>query len=584
MTQDISLNAHLDAWLKRDPDPACRQELATLRDSGRHEELEARFSGRLQFGTAGIRGVVGAGPMRMNRLVIRDTSAGLAAYLLKAIPDAAERGVVVTFDARPDSRQFAEDAASVFLGSGIKVFLTEEAQPTPVGAFAVTELGAAAGVVVTASHNPPEYNGYKVYWENGAQIIPPHDSAIAACIEHAATQAIPWEELESGAGTGRLVQLDEEFIARYQARVSRAIRAWQPDRTADIGVAYTALHGVGAKLARSLINDTGVATFSSVPSQHEPDGSFPTVAFPNPEEPGAMDAVIDLAASQGATLACANDPDADRLAVAVRTETGSYDMLSGDQVGILLGEYCLSRTEPQKQIVCASLVSSRMLGNIAQSAGATYFETLTGFKWLSNIALQNETAGRQFLFAYEEALGYALGQVVRDKDGLSALALFAQMTAALAAEGLTVIDRLEALYREHGLFLTEQRSLKTSPDSPSITGVLRDAVPRSIAGIDIVSTKDLLTRRHIFADGQEHELDNYAADVLIYYLADESRVIVRPSGTEPKTKCYYEVIGQFSGDDRFSSIFAATELRLSLLADKHQAELKHHMDQGFANH
>ena len=582
MTQDIALNAHLDLWLKRDPDLACRQELAALRDSGRHDELEARFSGRLQFGTAGIRGVVGAGPMRMNRLVIRDTSAGLAAHLQKMIPDAAERGIVVTFDARPDSRQFAEDAACVFLGSGIKVFLTEEAQPTPVGAFAVTELGAAAGVVVTASHNPPEYNGYKVYWENGAQIIPPHDSAIAACIEHAAKQDIPWEDLESAAA-GRLVHLGDDFIARYQARVTRAISAWKPDRTASVGLAYTALHGVGAKLARSLIDATGVATFSSVPSQHEPDGSFPTVAFPNPEEPGAMDAVISLAASQEATMACANDPDADRLAVAVRTETGSYDMLSGDQVGILLGDYCLSRTEPQMQIVCASLVSSRMLGKIAETAGATYFETLTGFKWLSNIALQSETADRQFLFAYEEALGYALGQVVRDKDGLSALALFAQMTAALAAEGLTVVDRLEALYREHGLFLTEQRSLKTSSESPSITGVLREAMPQRIAGIDIVSTKDLLTRRQVFADGLERELDNYAADVLIYYLADESRVIVRPSGTEPKTKCYYEVIAQFSDDEHFANVSDATQQRLDLLADKHQAELKHYLDRGSEN-
>ena len=569
-TIDKALDESLDRWLRRDPDAGCRDELVALRDRDDHAELASRFAGRLQFGTAGIRGVVGAGPMRMNRLVVRETTAGLAAYLLQTVERAADRGVVVTFDARPDSEAFAHDAAAVLLGAGLRVYLTDSHQPTPVGAFGVLELGAAAGIVVTASHNPPEYNGYKVYWENGAQIIPPHDAGIAACIDTAASAAIPWLDPDDDAGD-RLTRLGAAFVDRYCERILGSCRRDAARPAAVIDVAYTALHGVGADIAGRLAADSGLCRLASVPAQHQPDGRFPTVRFPNPEEPGAMDAVIDLARERDALLALANDPDADRLAVAARTGSGDYRMLSGDQVGVLLGHYLLERHDGDA-VVCASMVSSRMLGRIAARYDADYFETLTGFKWLANVGLDHERDDKPFLFAYEEALGYAVPQAVRDKDGLSALLAFVQLAAELDAAGATVLDRLDELYREYGLYLTEQRSLPTSVSGPSITELLRSNAPATIGELGVVSVKDLQSREHRFADGRTETLDNHPADVLMYYLDDESRIIVRPSGTEPKTKCYYEVVAPVA-DDGMDAARSLAGTRLDALADAHQAAI-----------
>lgn len=568
-----TISGAIDQWLDNDPDQSRRQELEALRAANEWAALAELFAGRLQFGTAGIRGIVGVGPMRMNRLVIQQTSAGLARHVLDAVANAASRGVVVTFDARPDSEQFAHDAASVFLAAGLKVFLTESAQPTPIGAYAVTALNAAAGVVVTASHNPPEYNGYKVYGDNGAQIIPPNDEAIAKCIEDAATESIEVAPLADARRDGRLKLLGAEFIADYCDHVEQALAEWRNMNHTSVKIAYTAMHGVGADLACRIVEATGTASFHSVAEQHAPNGRFPTVAFPNPEEPGAMDAVIKLAQESACDLACANDPDADRLAVAVRNSAGELTMLTGDQIGILLGNCCLEKTQASKQIVCASLVSSRLLGQIAESVGAHYFETLTGFKWLANTALENESDQRRFLFAYEEALGYALGQVVRDKDGLSALALFVQMTAELKAQGKTALDKLDEIYRHHGLYLSEQRSIKTVPGGPSITNLLRQYPSKQVAGLEVTSCKDLQQLRQTFKDGTQKKLEYHPSDVLVYYLADESRVIVRPSGTEPKTKCYYEVARSLTGAADSKTAAEDAQRALKQLVDTHQTEL-----------
>ena len=568
-----SLDSIVEAWLERDPDARTRDELQALRDAGDMNELQRRFSGRLQFGTAGLRGIVGAGPTRMNQLVIRETSAGLASYVADEVEDAAARGVVIAYDARPDSAQFARDAASVFLGAGFKVFLTAAAQPTPIGAFAVLHYGAAAGVVVTASHNPPQYNGYKVYWENGAQIIPPHDAGIAERIEAAATADIPWLDIDKAQATGQLQLLGDDFADLYCRTVVAGCTELAGSELAKISVAYTALHGVGASLAQQLLEASGVCEFASVASQHEPDGTFPTVAFPNPEEPGAMDAVIELARERKAMLACANDPDADRLAVAVRNDLGEYDMLTGDQIGVLLGNYCLQQDHEFTPIVCASMVSSRMLESVAKKAGATFFETLTGFKWLANVALKSEDDNHKFLFAYEEALGYALGQLVRDKDGLSALLAFVHMTAELTAAGRTIFDQLEELYRQHGLFLSKQQSIATEPGAASITDSLRANPPAEIGGQVVLSTKDLQNSTQVFADGRRETLDLYPGDVLVYYLADDSRVIVRPSGTEPKTKCYYEIRSEIAANAPYADALRDAKDRLNRLVAGHQASL-----------
>ena len=569
-TKSADVTSQLEAWLRRDPDTAMCNELVELHDSGNDDALAERFAGRLQFGTAGLRGIVGAGPMRMNRLVVRETSAGLAAYLIETIPDAAARGVVVAYDARPDSRTFAQDTASVLLGAGFRVYLTDDCQPTPVGAFAVLHHGAAAGVVVTASHNPPEYNGYKVYWENGAQIIPPHDAGIAACIDAAATSDIPWRDLDDAGD--KLKMLGDAQISEYCDAVSEQCIAFRADRVEPITIAYTAMHGVGAKLAERLSTSSGICNFNSVASQHQPDGAFPTVSFPNPEEPGAMDAVIELARNKGALLACANDPDADRLAVAARNANSDYVSLTGDQVGVLLGDYLLGKPQDKMPIVCASLVSSRMLGAIAKNAGAVYFETLTGFKWLANVALLHEDDAHGFLFAYEEALGYALGSIVPDKDGLSALLAFVQMTAELTAEGQTIFDRLEALYRKHGLYATRQQSIATHPGAASITASLRASLPSDIGGHAVASIADYESGEHRYVDGRNEAFDTHPADMLVFYLDDDSRVIVRPSGTEPKTKCYYEVITAIGGE--FETAKTESQRSLDELVAAHQASLE----------
>ena len=561
-------------WLARDPDAVTRTELESLCEPGHEAELAARFSGRLEFGTAGLRGVVGAGPAMMNRLVIRETSAGLGNYLLQKLSSAAGRGVLVAYDGRLDSKTFAEDVACVLASLGISVYLTPSVTATPVAAYGVLAMGCAAGIVVTASHNPPQYNGFKVYWENGAQIIPPHDAGIAASIAQAAQQELPWIDLEEGRASGKITLLGQEFYRSYMTAIQTSPIFLSDDVPSDISIAYTAMHGVGAPIAEALLKEAGFDKVYSVASQREPDGNFPTVNFPNPEEPGAMNAVIALAQTQKATLACANDPDADRLAVAVRTQSGDYQMLTGDMLGVLLASYLLAKDHDFVPIVCTTIVSSSMLQAIAGAAGAHYYETLTGFKWLANVAIGNEdeNGNHQFLFAYEEALGYAPGRQVRDKDGLSALLAFAQMTDALAKNGKTVLDQLETLYRRYGIYLTGQRNLALVPGAAPIGDVLRETPPTHIAGSAVESVDDLASSNRCFADGTVAKIDLPASDVLIYRLANNARIIVRPSGTEPKVKCYYEIT-QAIGDDDYDIAMKRAQSALADLIERHQGSL-----------
>ncbi|MEH6610539.1 MAG: phospho-sugar mutase [Halioglobus sp.] len=559
----------ISTWLARDPDPASRDELQSLLDQGNTEELSQRFSGRLEFGTAGLRGLVGAGPARMNRLVIQETSAGLGTYLIDTIPDAAKRGIVVAYDGRPDSHQFAMDAACVFAALGITVYITPAVAATPIAAFGVLNKGAAAGVVVTASHNPPQYNGYKVFWGNGAQITPPHDAGIANAIEHAALEPLPWLEFEEGVSRGVICVQGEDFYRSYIDAIQASPLFSNSSGTPETSIAYTAMHGVGADVAETLLQEAGFRRFYSVESQREPDGRFPTVNFPNPEEPGAMDLVLALASENGATLACANDPDADRLAVAVRQESGDYQMLTGDMVGVLLANYLLQQRHSFTPIVCSTIVSSSMLKSIAAATGAVHFETLTGFKWLTNVAMDHEDANHQLLFAYEEALGYAVGRQVRDKDGLSALLAFAQMTEQLSQQGRTVLDQLESLYRQHGIFMTGQRSIALQPGSPPLCDRLRDQPPSHIGSSEVTHVDDLSSGIRMHSNGSSEPLDFPLSDVLIYRLQDGSRVIVRPSGTEPKVKCYYEVVQPVAGDS-FDSAMEQAKNALAQLMEKHQ--------------
>ncbi|HEX5568726.1 MAG TPA: phospho-sugar mutase, partial [Streptomyces sp.] len=424
------LTAQAQSWLAEDPDPETRQELAKLIEARAFDELAARFSGFLQFGTAGLRGELGAGPMRMNRAVVIRTAAGLAAYLHRH----GHRGglVVVGYDARHKSADFARDTAAVMTGAGFRAALLPRPLPTPVLAFAVRHLGAVAGVAVTASHNPPRDNGYKVYLGGGSQIVPPADDEIAREIASVGPLAdVP------RPGSGWEV-LDEGVVDAY---LDRAVAVLTPGSPRNVRIVHTALHGVGGATFTAVFERAGFPTPIAVPEQAEPDPGFPTVAFPNPEEPGAMDLALALAEEVDADIVVANDPDADRCAVAVPGPHG-WQMLRGDEVGALLAQHLLKLR--REGVYATSIVSSSLLGKMAVAEKQLYAETLTGFKWIGRV--------ENLAFGYEEALGYCVDPAnVKDKDGVSALVLVCELAAAAKAEGRGLTDVLDDIAREHGL-------------------------------------------------------------------------------------------------------------------------------------
>ncbi|CAH0537682.1 phospho-sugar mutase [Vibrio marisflavi] len=560
-------------WLERDPDPRTREELQFLIEENLVDEIEKRFKKRLEFGTAGLRGLMGCGPNRMNRLVIQETATGLGHYLIRHVENACSRGIVVGYDGRFDSKQFAHDTAAVLAALGIKVYLSRHEVPTPVVAFGVKHLDAAGAVVVTASHNPPRYNGFKVYWENGAQIIPPHDQGIAAEIERAAVKPIPLMSLDNAKKKGLLEWLSDEYVSAYRHAMVNSSLLANHTNPACMTIAYTALHGVGASIAEALLHDIGFTNVLSVPEQRDPEPSFPTVAFPNPEEKGAMDKVIEMAESLKAQVACANDPDADRFAVAVQQLNGRYKMLTGDQLGVLLGHYLLTKTDPSKQLVGNTIVSSRLLEKIAIDMGAEHYKTLTGFKWLSNMAMQLETEQHQFLFAYEEAIGYTIGKQVWDKDGLFTFAIFAQLAAETYTQNKTIWDYLEFIYRKYGIYLNAQKSIQFDPELPAIGDKLRANPPEKIAGLKVVQIEDFKASLRFNLSGPTQPLPYPASDVIIYYLEDQSRIIIRPSGTEPKVKCYYEVVGEMSKQESYLDAMKRMEEKMDALIEAHQESL-----------
>ena len=564
----------VQTWISRDPDPKTRQELQDLITEDNQTELARRFAGRMAFGTAGLRGVLGAGPMRMNRLVVRETTAGLGHYLLKTVPGALERGVVIGYDGRHGSLEFAHDAASVLSALGFQVQLATQTLSTPTIAYAVRYFGAAAGIMVTASHNPPEYNGYKVYWGNGAQIVPPHDKGIAEEIDKVATQDIPMVDLLEARRTRLVRMFGPELLANYLSEVIKA-NGYPAPGISKLTIVYTAMHGVGAEAAERALKMAGFTNVHSVESQREPDGDFPTVRFPNPEEPGAMDLAIALAKEVKADLIFANDPDADRLAVAVPNGQGEYQMLTGNEIGVLLGGDLIN-AHANNAVVGTTIVSSRLLGQIAAAHGVDYFETLTGFKWIANRAIEETVAGKNFLMGYEEALGYTVGNLVRDKDGISALVAFALHAARLHDQDETVLGLLENIYRKYGLYVTAQKSLALDPmaQGPSIGDKLRGAMPSSIAGRAIISVTDIHegTKTDI-KTGEVSVIDLPQSDVLSFILEDNSRIIVRPSGTEPKVKCYYEVVEPFPEGESYEAVTARGNERLKSLIETHQTEL-----------
>lgn len=527
------------AWIAQDPDPVTRAELDALvarAEAGEQsamDDLAERFSGRLEFGTAGLRGELGAGPMRMNRVLVAQAAAGLAAYLLAREPHPS---AVIGYDGRHNSAVFARDSAAILAGAGVQATILPRPLPTPVLAFAVRELRASAGIMVTASHNPARDNGYKVYLggsDQGAQIVPPADGEIAAEIERAAT--VPFAEHPTSAD---IHTADESLIEEYVRRTAEV--AGHPEPLAFV---YTPMHGVGREVAEKVFGAAGFAAPVVVAAQGDPDPDFPTVAFPNPEEPGALDLAFQAARESGADLVIANDPDADRVAAGVpdADAEGGWRRLTGNEVGWLLG-WRAARAARAGTLAC-SLVSSPALSEVARVHGLDFVETLTGFKWISRAP--------GLIYGYEEALGYLVDpDKVRDKDGISAAVAVLSLFSELRAAGETLESHLDAFALEFGAFASAQISIRVADlaEIPRAMARLRAAPPAEVGGIPVEGVDDFLLG-----------LDGFAPnDILRLRLAGGGRVIVRPSGTEPKLKCYLDASSaQGSAAERRAAATAA---------------------------
>ncbi|MCX6428754.1 MAG: phospho-sugar mutase [Actinobacteria bacterium] len=519
---DSRLLAEVEDWIADDPDPVTAHQLRELVTADNEKELAKYFSGFLQFGTAGLRGPIGPGPSCMNRAVVGRTAAGLAKYMQSR----GMTSVVIGRDARHGSEDYTQETAEIMSGAGMKVFILPRPLPTPVLAFAIGELGVDIGVMVTASHNPPQDNGYKVYVGpnadgieyRGSQIISPTDGLISKEIDLVTSLA---REKRGNSWT----ILDETIIEEYIHKSAKL--ATSPG---DLKIVYTAMHGVGTETIQRVFHSAGFASLILVDAQAQPDPDFPTVAFPNPEEPGAIDLALETARNFDADLVIANDPDADRCAAAVKDPLTGWRMLRGDELGALLGEY-IARKNPSG-VFANSIVSSSILKKIAEHYKIEYRQTLTGFKWLAKIP--------QLAFGYEEALGYCVdSESVNDKDGISAALLLAQLATDLSLEGMTLLDLLDEIWLRHGFHATEQISLRVSDLSKiqAMLSALRATPPSSIAGKSIRQIDDLMKP----AD------DLPPTDGIRIWLEENIRIIIRPSGTEAKVKCYVEVITH--GDD-----------------------------------
>lgn len=525
-------------WLDVDPDPETRAETEQLLAEG-GPALDERFNGRLEFGTAGIRGAMGAGPMRMNRVLARATAAAVGRALLV---DHEAPTVAIGYDARRQSDLFAEDSARVLAGLGVASLLLPGPLPTPVLAHTLLRTGAEAGIMVTASHNPRPDNGIKVYWSDGAQIVPPIDRRISALIDEQFD-----EQFDGGAlpTDDDLADDDHPLIARgtaadIESYVVAAAGLSGLEAPHDLAIAYTPLHGVGRDVLVDTLTLAGFAPPHVVAEQAEPDGTFPTVEFPNPEEPGALDLVLALADATGADLVLANDPDADRLAVAIPSGDG-WRALSGDEIGALLAEHVLAGGSGDDRLVATTLVSSRLLSAQAAHHGVRYADTLTGFKWIVRPGLADPTA--RFVFGYEEALGYLVGDLTHDKDGITAAVVFAEMAATAKAAGRTVLDLLHDLWRRHGVHRTALRTVRIDgPDGDDRMAALlaefRASPPSEVAGHPVLATTDYAQPG-----------TGLPASDLIALELDGGRLLLRPSGTEPMLKVYGEVVEPVRDND-----------------------------------
>ncbi|WP_461246792.1 phospho-sugar mutase [Treponema sp. R6D11] len=545
MNQNIIERAN--DYISKEKDAAFKQEVEKLlKDGGEaaQKELEDRFYQNLEFGTGGLRGVIGGGYNRMNTLVVKSATQGLATYLIKTFPQKAAKSgelkAVIAFDSRHYSAEFAEACALIFAANGIKTFLFSSLRPTPELSFAIRHLGCDTGIVVTASHNPPQYNGYKAYWNDGSQVIPPHDVGIIKEVNN--VKDIKEISKKEALDKGLLKIIDKEIDEPYQAMVkSRLFRpALIKEKAGEVKIVYTPLHGTGAFHVEKVLGDLGLKVIT-VPEQREGNGDFPTVSFPNPEEAAALDMAIKLGTKEKADVVMATDPDADRFGIAVPNKSGGFTLVTGNQMGVLLADYIfLSLKElgklPKNAAMVNSIVTTGMQKKVAEYYGGECQECLTGFKWIADVMRKwehGELGGKSYVFGTEESYGYNIETEVRDKDGVSAAALTAEMTLYWRGKGKTLLDRLDDLYHICGYWqeLGISKYFK-GPEGPSImNGIMeeyRKNPPKTLGGINIVKVRDIKNG----ADGLP------PSDVLQFFLADGTIVSARPSGTEPKIKFY----------------------------------------------
>ena len=546
-----SLAARASAWRDADPDPQTQAELDQLLASGEGAALADRFDGSLAFGTAGIRAEIGAGPMRLNRIVAGRVAAGMARYITASDPSAATAGVVIGYDGRTNSSIFATDAARILSRAGIKISMLPGPLPTPVLAFSVRHRHTAYGLMVTASHNPRQYNGIKVYVRDGGQLLPPVDEQIAAAIDAVDPLRLPagWAE-----GPFEFASAEDSVTAYITAVAARGRPA---PGARHLKVVHTALHGVGDGTLRAVLAAAGWPAPVPVAAQQQPDPTFPTVPYPNPEEPSVLDLARETAEQAGADLVLATDPDADRLAVMVPA-AGGWQALTGDELGALLGDAALTRLahgEPvsdpggRTPVVGTTVVSGSLLRRLAEAAGVRCVTTLTGFKWIA----RTDSDDHALIYGYEQAIGYAVRpDLVADKDGISAALLVLQLATEEAQHGRTLLDRLDDLALAHGLHVTALRTLKAD----GVTGLaqLNDAVervrkepPRLLAGqpVTVTDLRESAPGIVDLAGGHAERSPGRPippADVLIWQAGRDARVMIRPSGTEPELKIYAEAV------------------------------------------
>ena len=534
MTKEAYLDEALEIankWLISDPDETTKVETEKL-ISDKNIELIQRFSSSLVFGTAGIRGARGAGPMRMNRVMIRIVATAIAEELLSDNQSDEAPLVVVGYDARHKSQIFAQDSVRVLATHGVRSLILPGPTPTPVLAYTSLSKKAKAGIMVTASHNPAEDSGYKVYWEDGAQIANPVDTKIAQRIDF---KNPPTEESLADYEDETILKGDDELIKTYVDFASSSVSS---ESKREIKQIYTPLHGVGKKVFLDVFEKAGFENPTVVESQAEPDPDFPTVSFPNPEEEGALDLAVGLAIEKNADLVIANDPDADRLAIVAR-HGNKWRHLNGNEIGVLLAEHILSKEQEEDRLVVTTVVSSRLLSKIADFHKVKYAETLTGFKWIVRPGIEDKSS--RFVFGYEEALGFALGDSVRDKDGITSALVFAELAAELKSEDKTVVDLLEELWNRHGVHKTALIAKRLDPEtdiSADFMSPWRTSPPEKIGEFAVIGSIDMLS--------PESELP--ATDALIFNISN-GRIVIRPSGTEPMVKVYVEVTESVINDD-----------------------------------